>query len=248
MVIDTPETNRPYGPPSNVTAVLHRLRSRNLPDRVDAEYLRDAGVSEGTVGRTLFALRFLDLVADDGQPTQALRSIHTSTDEEYRTILSGLVREAYSDVFNVIDPAEDSQDRILNVFRRYTPASQRNRMVIFFLGMCTEAGIPTMDTPRQRVMREPRPAGARTPTQGRRQPLQRPHGGRRTTQPALPPPNTEIHPALLGLVQSLPTPGQPLSNERREHWIEMARATLTFVYPDYVEAVGTAVEQEDDSE
>ena len=137
MVIDTPETNRPYGPPSNVTAVLHRLRSRNLPDRVDAEYLRDAGVSEGTVGRTLFALRFLDLVADDGQPTQALRSIHTSTDEEYRTILSGLVREAYSDVFNVIDPAEDSQDRILNVFRRYTPASQRNRMVIFFLGMCT---------------------------------------------------------------------------------------------------------------
>ena len=54
-----PDINRPYTPPSNVVAVLQRLRSRNLPDGIDAEYLRDAGVSEGTLGRTLFALRFL---------------------------------------------------------------------------------------------------------------------------------------------------------------------------------------------
>jgi hypothetical protein len=251
MVIETPETNRPYGPPSNVTAVLHRLRSRNLPDRVDAEYLRDAGVSEGTVGRTLFALRFLNLIADDGQPTQALRSIHTSTDEEYRSILSGLIREAYAEVFNVIDPAEDSQDRILNVFRRYTPASQRSRMVIFFLGMCTEAGIPTMDAPRQRAMQEPRPASrTRTTTSPTGQPAQRPPAGsgRSRTPPPPPPPPANVHPALLGLVQSLPAPGQPLNNERRENWIAMARATLTFVYPEQTEPQATAVDEEADSE
>ncbi len=34
-------TNRPYGPPTNVTSVLARLRSRNLPERIDAEYLRE---------------------------------------------------------------------------------------------------------------------------------------------------------------------------------------------------------------
>lgn len=142
-------TRRPYTPPSNVTGVLQRLRSRNLPDRVDAEYLRDAGVPEGTITRTLFALEFLGLV-EEGEPTQALRSIAISTDEEYQAILSGLVRQAYEDVFKVIDPAQDSQDRIVNFFRRYTPASQRDRMVIFFLGMCREAGIPTLDAPRQR--------------------------------------------------------------------------------------------------
>jgi hypothetical protein len=247
VVNETPDTNRPYGPPSNVTAVLHRLRSRNLPERVDVEYLRDAGVGEGTLGRTLFALRFLDLVADDGQPSQALRSIHTSTDEEYRTILSGLVREAYAEVFNSIDPAEDSQDRIFNFFRRYTPASQRKRMVIFFLGMCAEAGIPTMDTPRQRAMQEARSASAtRTPrAPAATQPQQRPPRGR---TPPPPPPPTDVHPALLGLIQSLPAPGQPLSRERRENWIAMAKATLTFVYPEEAEAPIVPPQEEVDSE
>lgn len=142
--------NRPYPPPSNVIAVIQRLRSRNLPERTDVEYLRDAGVPEGSIGRVAFALRFLGVVEDDA-PTPALRAIATSTDEEYRAILAGLIRDAYSEVFEVVDPATDSQDRIVNFFRRYSPASQRARMVIFFLGMCREAGIPTLDVPRQRM-------------------------------------------------------------------------------------------------
>ena len=145
-----PDSNRPYAPPSNVAAILQRLRSRNLPERVDADYLRDAGVSEGTISRTLFALRFLGLV-DGGVPTEHLREINKATDEEYRAILAGLIRKAYKEVFDVVDPAQDTQERILNVFRRYTPGSQRERMVVFFLGMCREAGVPTMDVPRQRT-------------------------------------------------------------------------------------------------
>lgn len=218
-----PDTNRPYTPPSNVVAVLHRLRSRNLPERVEADYLRDASVSEGTVGRTLFALRFLGLIDEQGLPSQALRTIHTSTDEEYRSSLSGLIREAYSELFNVIDPAEDTQDRILNVFRRYTPASQRNRMVIFFLGMCREAGIPTLDVPRQRSMREP--GAARAPSPRRAATRSRPRAA--TVSEA----GTDIHPALEGLVRSLPTPGAALLRERREQWLTMARGTLDYLYP-----------------
>lgn len=219
-----PDTNRPYAPPSNLIAVLHRLRSRNLPERVDAEYLRDARVSEGTVGRTLFGLRFLGLIDDPGEPTQALRSIHTSTDEEYRASLAELIREAYSEVFNVIDPAEDTQDRILNVFRRYTPASQRSRMVIFFLGMCREAGIPVLDVPRQRSMGERRPP--RTPALRRATRAAAPRERGSSTVPA------GIPPALEGLIKSLPTPGTPMSEERRQQWIEMAKATLAFIYPE----------------
>ena len=62
------EINRPYAPPSNVASVLQRLRSRNLPDRIDAEYLRDAAIPEGTVARTLVALRFLGLVTGAAAP------------------------------------------------------------------------------------------------------------------------------------------------------------------------------------
>lgn len=148
-------SNRPYPPPSNVSSVLFRLRSRNVPDRIDAEYLRDVNIPDGTISRTLFGLRFLKLIDEGGLLTEAAKSIVVSTDEEYKATLSGLVKEAYAEVFKVVNPAEDPQDRILNVFRRYTPGSQRPRMVTFFLGMCSEAGIPTLDTPRGRSMNQP---------------------------------------------------------------------------------------------
>lgn len=220
------EDRRPYAPPSNVISVLHRLRSRNLPERIDPDYLRDAGIPEGTVARTLSGLRFLGLIDEKGNPNQALGSIHTSTDEEYRDILSGLIREAYSEVFAVIDPAEDNQERILNVFRRYTPASQRQRMVVFFLGMCREAGIPTLDVPRQRPMGGAgpavRPATVRAGRAGADRSPARPKGGT----------PSDVEPALEGLIRSLPSPGTPLTQERRRQWLTMAEATLAFVYPE----------------
>jgi hypothetical protein len=221
------ERNRPYAPPSNVVAVLQRLRTRNLPDRIDNEYLRDAGIPEGTITRTLFAMRFLGLVDEGGLLSEPLKSIHTSTDEEYQAILSGLIREAYKEVFNVVDPSQDPQDRILNVFRRYTPASQRDRMVIFFLGMCREAGIPTLDVPKARAM-----SATKAITETPRRPGAKAAGavprGKRTAIAAI----TGIDPALEGLMRTLPTPGAPLSPERRKQWLDMAEATLRFVYPE----------------
>lgn len=228
-MVNEAETNRPYAPPSNVVAVLRRLRSRNLPERIDLDYLRDSGIGEGTVHRVLFAIRFLGLIGAAGEPTPALRAIHTSTDEEYREMLAGRMREAYADVFNSVDPSEDSQERIVNVFRRYTPASQRSRMVIFFLGMCKEAGIPTLDAPRQRSMADLR----LQPVTGRAKVRNITFAGTRR------PPSSG---ALQGLIADLPQPGQPMSKTRREQWITMARAVLDYLYPEGDDARG----EEDD--
>lgn len=221
MVIESEKnTNRPYPPPSNVISVLERLRSRNLPEKIDEEFLRDAGVPEGTIGRSLFALRFLNLINEASEPSDAVKAIHTSTDEEYQSILSGLIREAYKEVFNIVDPTQDSQDKILNVFRRYTPASQRDRMVVFFLGMCRNAGISTLDVPKARTMSD-KPSRTKAPAFikiGTR--VEKVHTS-----------ESKINPAIDGLIKSLPEPDQPLSNEKLDQWLEMAKATLRFIYP-----------------
>jgi hypothetical protein len=230
------EAKRPYPPPSNVIAVLHRLRSRNLPERIDAEYLRDAGIPEGTLSRTLFALRFLGLTKESGELTEAMKAIGTSTDEEYRATLSGLIRDAYSEVFAVIDPADDSQDRIINFFRRYTPGSQRARMVIFFLGMCREAGIPTLDVPKARSMGAPgKQAGRLSGIVPKQEASSR---GRASAGAGAQ--RWDVPPALEGLVKSLPPAGTPMSPQRRDQWLEMAKATLAFVYPEEDESVTRA--------
>ena len=204
--------NRPYPPPSNVISVLQRLRTRNLPERIDTEYMRDAAVPEGTIARTLFAIRYLGLINESNEPSEPLKSIHTSTAEEYQKILSGLIRESYKDIFNVVDPSKDSQDRILNIFRRYKPASQRNRMVIFFLGMCREAGIPTLDIPKARPMLE--------------------NSASKRGRGSAPVKESDTNPALDGLIRSLPKPGKCLSPIRRKQWLDMAEATLRFIYPE----------------
>ena len=205
-----------------------------MPERIDNEYLRDASIPDGTINRTLFALRFLGLIDEVGWLTEPLKSIHTSTDEEYKAILSGLIREAYKDIFNVVDPSQDPQDRILNVFRRYTPASQRDRMVIFFLGMCREAGIPTLDVPKTRAMgtiKLPERVTKRLPKK------EEAETSKRETKVTV-----GIDPALEGLMRTLPPPGTPLSPERREQWLEMAKATLRFVYP---ETIATTEEKQE---
>ena len=140
----------PYAPPSNVIALIRRYRERNLPDVVDIELLQDVNIPKGNVHRTLAALEFLGLLSADGFPTSAFHSIQISTDEEYRQILEGLVRSAYREVFQIIDPVKDSQSVIDNHFRRYQPTSQRSRMVTLFLALCREAGVATLDVPRER--------------------------------------------------------------------------------------------------
>jgi hypothetical protein len=239
MVISGEMINRPYTPPSNVVSVLQRLRSRNLPERINTEYLRDAGIPEGTVSRTLFALRFLGLIDEGGLLTESLKSIHTATDEEYRAILSGLIKEAYKEVFSVVDPSQDSQETILNVFRRYTPASQRMRMVIFFLGMCREAGIPTLDVPKARSMAE------RAAKSEAKKPSTRRASSQETIKANRPATQTGINPALEGLIRTLPEPGEALSKERREQWMKMAEATLMFLYPETITNVVEDIKEDE---
>jgi hypothetical protein len=151
----------PYAPPSNVIAIIRRFRERNLPEEIDVDLLLDVGISKGNVHRTLAALQFLGLIAEDGMPLSAFHSVQIATDEEYVNILQGLVQTAYNDVFQIVDPGKDSQAVIDNHFRRYQPTSQRSRMVTLFLALCREAGIPTLDAPRERSIRAGGAATAR---------------------------------------------------------------------------------------
>jgi Family of unknown function (DUF5343) len=148
---------RPYAATANVIAVLNRARSRNLPETIGNDFLRIAGIPEAVFGRITEAVRFLGLVNEDQTPSDLLRSITAAPDEEYRDLLATAVRTAYRDDFTQVDPGQDSQAQVVGQFQRYEPRSQVARMVMLFLGLCREAGIPVRDLPRERQMQQPRP-------------------------------------------------------------------------------------------
>ncbi|HUR50084.1 MAG TPA: DUF5343 domain-containing protein [Acidimicrobiales bacterium] len=159
------DERRPYAPAANVVGLLERIRRRNLPDVIDPDFMRIAGIPEGTMGRVGFALRFLELTDDAGRPTDRLRAIARADDEEFRELLAAVLREAYAADFARIDPAQDTQARIVSAFQRYEPRSQTERMVMLFLGMVRAAGLPVLEAPRERAMQPvrvtPRPIAVR---------------------------------------------------------------------------------------
>jgi len=146
------DPKRPYAATANVMAIIERTRTRNLPDAIDDDLFRIAGIGPAVFGRVRQALQFLNLVRQDNTPTDLLRALSKAPEQEYRQLLESAIRDAYAADFEDIDPAQDSQLQIFERFRRYEPRSQTNRMVMLFLGMCREAGISVKDAPRERKM------------------------------------------------------------------------------------------------
>jgi hypothetical protein len=105
-------------------------------------------------GRVSQALRFLGLVYEDGRPSDKFQALAGAPDDKYKELLDKIIREAYRAEFGMIDPGKDTQSKIMNAFQPYQPRSQTMRMVMLFLALCREAGIPVLDAPRQRQMKE----------------------------------------------------------------------------------------------
>lgn len=147
------DDKRPYAAAANVISVIHRGRTRNLPDRIDTDFLRLVGMPEVVYGRVAAALNFLELTEEDGTPTDTLQAIVSAPDDQYRELLAAAVRTAYESDFKRVDPSQDTQAQIIDAFRPYQPRSQTKRMVTLFLALCREAGIPVKEMPRERAMK-----------------------------------------------------------------------------------------------
>jgi hypothetical protein len=167
--LDQDRNKRPYAAASNVIAVLERCRSRNLPTELDDDFLRLAQIPDVVFGRVKQALRFLDLVDQHGRPTDKLRSLAGAPTDEYRQLLGGILREAYREDFERINPAEDAAHVITAAFQKYEPRSQTKRMVMLFLGLCREADIEVADAPRERKMQSRTSNGSKPSPASRQQ-------------------------------------------------------------------------------
>lgn len=174
------ENRRPYAAPSNVVTVLTRCRTRNLPTKIDDDLFRVAQIPDAVFGRVRFALRFLDFIDAEDRPTQKLAALAAAPEPEYRELLAATLRDAYAGDFAKVNPAEDTQAQIVAAFQPYEPRSQTSRMVMLFLGLCREAGIPVLEAPRERQMK-PRASRSTPP-----KPRARAYGGGSTggAQPA----------------------------------------------------------------
>jgi hypothetical protein len=217
----------PYAPPKSLMDVIQRYRDKGLQTPFDLGVLGRAGISSGLAPRVLQALRLLDLTDPAGNPTTAFESLRRAPSDAFNETLAEVVRNAYGEVFNYVDPAEDSIEAISDAFRSYSPSGQRDRMVTLFMGLCREAGIVTGKV-APRSSKKSRPEGV-LESRGRHtspnQTIRRPRSAGNDRSIG------DLPPQLTGLLRTLPDPEDGWSSERRDQFIAAFSAIIDYTYP-----------------
>jgi hypothetical protein len=212
-------------------SLISQYRNKALPIPFTKDVLTRAAVPDSLVARTLQAFRLLDLIDDGGNPTPAFEGLRRAAQADFQARLAEIVRGAYADVFQFVDPATETQERVRDVFRHYEPLGQLTRIVTLFLGLCEAAGIVPEGT------RKPGPTAGR---------VRAPQGalvGRKPVGTPYRPPsfsakarirnddNRLIPAPITGILASLPAEGETWTQERRDGFIKVFTSVLDYVYP-----------------
>jgi hypothetical protein len=238
----------PYAPGSGILSLIDRHRNKGLPSPVDAAVLERAGVSPSLIPRTLQALQTLDLIGDDGRPTEVFEAIRLAPEAEYKKRLADWLTDAYADALAFVDPATATETDIRDAFRKYVPTGQQDRMVSLFIALFTAAGVmpervrqipPRKASNGGIALNKPRfvpkpPPKRRTQTAD--------DGGSGSGQSQF----TGLPPALAGLLQSLPANGEGWTQGRRDAFVTTFGTVLDFCFLVREEHQASAAETEED--
>jgi len=216
----TSNSNAPYAPASTIVNLLKRFRDKGLSFPVTPEVLVRAGVPESLVTRTLQSLQLLELITEDGQPTEMLKKIRAVPEKEYKQTLAAWIKQVYADVFAFADPKSGNATEMHDAFRTYQPEGQRPRMVKLFMALCAEAGLAPEN---KKAESKPRARTAQASTAMPRDSVRKIHPTVHEQQ------HRGLPPELAGLMARLPQSGW--TKATRDKFVKTFESVLDYVIP-----------------
>ncbi len=134
----------PYAPGNRTVDVIRRIRDGKAGSALSSDQLQSLNVPQGNADRVQRALMFLGLISSApdftlSESAVALRKAHG--DAEYQRLLGDILKHAYAGVFEIVDLTTVSRTDLVNAFRRYDPAGQRDNMISLYVALCREAGL-----------------------------------------------------------------------------------------------------------
>jgi hypothetical protein len=135
----------PYVAASTLWEFLNKLKNVNAPPHLDAKELEEYGIPKHWAYHLLSALKFLNLVEKNGKTTASLQSLQMKG-EEFKRNLEEVVRNAYKELFEKINPDSETRTNITNFFMKHygISPSGAEKATTLFLDLCSQAGIATL--------------------------------------------------------------------------------------------------------
>lgn len=174
-------TTAPHAAAENIIKVLERYRSTSFGGGpVTPAIVQKLQMGEEVSRRVVFSLRELELIDDDGLPTEALKAFEKAPSDQYRAVFATHLRGVYAPVFDVLgsDISAATPVEVEDQFRDLTPKTLRGRMARCFLGLCAYAGITDPVAPAKSGPKPPRPSSSTSRPQRAAGEERRPSKGR----------------------------------------------------------------------
>jgi hypothetical protein len=131
----------PYGPTRGMLQALQLMR-KITPSKIDGSFLRLNKIAPGNEYKVVGALRFLEIIDDDGRPTDKSRLLKTKG-PAFTSALQDIVRSAYQNLFQQLNGHEHSPEDIYNYFvtKEGLGPEMATKTTRFFIQICQMAEI-----------------------------------------------------------------------------------------------------------
>lgn len=151
-------TKAPFGSTGAVVKTLETYRETGFGGAtIDSALVGRLGYGAEVARRVVLSLQMLELIDENGAPTEKLQAFKQAPSSEYLQFLADHLIDVYAPVFAILgnNIGSKSNAEVEDAFRPFQPNSLRKRMVALFLGLCGYVGI-TDQKPRLAPPRSPR--------------------------------------------------------------------------------------------
>ena len=105
------------------------------PKTINADLFKKLDMAKGRESETVFAVRFLGIIDDEGTPTKEFDDLK----KDFQGSLKRLVQNSYAELFSLIPPKLASQSRLVKFFGE--PVETAEYQAKLFVWLCQQAGI-----------------------------------------------------------------------------------------------------------
>ncbi len=222
-----------YAPYESFNRLLGRLKEAlPLPKPLDSSFWARMKFSGSMTSALRSTMVYLGLLTSDGMPSQELEGLLGGDIKERRVVLRRIFEKVYEPILTKLDLERATSGQLRAEFKALGADGEVGKKAVsFFLAIAREAGVQLHPHLSARQPRAPGEKRTRPKAEGKREAKSKGESRLGTEGGVLPMVLGHLHPAIVGLLQTVPASDSPWDAEGKQRFKVAFEAMLDVLYP-----------------